>query len=358
MNETTFSFIKEETVDFETVMLNQGPLGNSMDCIRSNCNLDINRSPTIVNDIKEVFSGSIYLDFECKDDPLSVDFDGGNKESTTYNEATNHNPNLDTILDCKIESVKENVNSMHDDSKDFISVQYPLNVKKEFTEQYPQQLSVKNQVRNRKIRKITKLNCPYCAYKGSTWHEKIHVMAVHDQIKPFECKFCDYSANYSSSFKIHTATIHKNLQLHAEMLHSCPYCEHKCRSSHKNSHIMTVHDQIRPFKCKFCEHSATNLYQLKIHNITKHKCKDLQLQGQLIQNCPNCGFKGRAQDKDRHIMAVHDQIRPFQCKFCEYCTTRLQYLKRHNSKTHIQMQVSVNAQQASNNGLPKILHYS
>merc|ERR1719510_2376835 len=87
-------------------------------------------------------------------------------------------------------------------------------------------------------------------------------------------------------------------------IHDCPYCNYKSSSHDINKHIRAVHDQIKP------------------------------LQEQILQGCPYCTFKGTASKKNRHIKDFHDKIRSYQCKFCAYSTTTTMNLKVHNASKH------------------------
>jgi KRAB domain-containing zinc finger protein len=155
--------------------------------------------------------------------------------------------------------------------------------------------------------------CPYCNFKGNLSRKNSHIKTVHDRILQFQCKFCEYSTSKSTDLKSHNATKHEdeNLQPKNQILERCSYCNLQGRLSNKNMHIMTVHDQI------------------------KHKNESLQPKNPIIKSCSFCSFKGRSNHTYRHIMNIHDQIRPFKCKLCEFSAANLFNLKRrHNVNKH------------------------
>lgn len=175
--------------------------------------------------------------------------------------------------------------------------------------------------------------CLHCNFISATSYKThTHMMITHDQIKSFKCKFCDYCSLNLSTLKCHNATMHQN-----EILQSCPFCDLKSFASDYNRHIMTVHDCIRPFQCKLCEYSAHFSRQLKIHMATLHKNDHMEISTPILQSCRYCNFKGSTSAKNSHVKKVHDQLRMFKCTLCNYSTAYPCNLKTHNGSTHLQL---------------------
>jgi KRAB domain-containing zinc finger protein len=207
-------------------------------------------------------------------------------------------------------------------------------------------------------------NCPYCnhcnsvndVYKRSHLTH-IHIKEVQDRILE-NCSYCEYKGSPPNrSMHIMTA--------HDKIMSSCSFCYFKGSPKNKVMHIMTYHDRIRPFKCHSCEYSAAYHTTLKNHTATIHNGQKLrfkmhdcpycnyksspyyinkhiravhdqikQLQEQILKCCPYCTYKGNSSDRNKHIKYVHDRIRFFQCKFCAYSTTMPTKLIIHNASKH------------------------
>ena len=67
---------------------------------------------------------------------------------------------------------------------------------------------------------------------------KKHIETVHEGIKPFKCKTCDYE------------TAHK---------------------PHLKKHVESVHEGFKPFKCTICEYRAGHKSALKTHTKSVHE---------------------------------------------------------------------------------------
>lgn len=83
-------------------------------------------------------------------------------------------------------------------------------------------------------------------------HLKEHIKSVHEQIKKFKCTFCDREFFRKPNFKRHMKTMHMNLQINQET--ECVECGKVFKS--KNSlrkHIKIIHQGISSSKKLYCE---------------------------------------------------------------------------------------------------------
>ena len=90
-------------------------------------------------------------------------------------------------------------------------------------------------------------------------------------------------------------------------------------------HVKSIHEWVR-FACDFVDTQKGNLTR---HVRAVHeKLKDYQ--------CVLCHlFFSQTHNLDRHIAALHDKIRNFVCEVCRKTFTRLNSLHRHEKKQHL-----------------------
>ena len=193
--------------------------------------------------------------------------------------------------------------------------------------------------------------CNSCSKRyGTKGRLQRHIKAVHLQVKDFHCELCDYKASQKSQLDSHMLSKHsedegkfkceecgatfkqkgnltKHQRIHKEdALYKCKYCPASFKQvQHLNYHVHTHHTKEKPItglptidqslfhECKYCNHVYTELAQLQKHNL---KCVD---RSTLPHACNSCskryGTKGGLQ---RHIKAVHLQIKDFHCEHLNY----------------------------------------
>lgn len=93
-------------------------------------------------------------------------------------------------------------------------------------------------------------------------------------------------------------------------------------------HIMTVHEQQRPFQCNVCDRSFGRKGVLKKHVQVVH-------QHSRKFECDVCSISfGLKSDLKRHVQSVHQKKRPFVCNVCPATFARRSDLKRHTLSLH------------------------
>merc|ERR1719266_1280684 len=133
---------------------------------------------TNVNDLPlletEYISNSNYSEFECKDDPLQINFQDSNKWSKQNESVAYLNPNCDWLFDSEIESAGIKIYKISEES---INPPCPINLNPELEEHYPKKVLVHSPARKTNTRKMYKSNskkCHHCHYIGKTSY-RIHV---------------------------------------------------------------------------------------------------------------------------------------------------------------------------------------
>ena len=91
------------------------------------------------------------------------------------------------------------------------------------------------------------------AYTGQSWL-KSHVETVHEGKRPFKCKYCEKSFGIKDTLKIHTEAVHDGLRPYA-----CDSCDHAFYSKqYLRKHVESIHEGKKPKyrspkKCEFCD---------------------------------------------------------------------------------------------------------
>lgn len=101
----------------------------------------------------------------------------------------------------------------------------------------------------------------------------MHVVSVHEGLKPFECQFCGQKFPKKHSMLRHVSLVHDRSQLVAC---TCSICGNEYPSEdHLKTHVLHVHDTTsgpdrRKFPCKIC--GAVYLWRssLQKHYQTQH----------------------------------------------------------------------------------------
>lgn len=93
-------------------------------------------------------------------------------------------------------------------------------------------------------------------------------------------------------------------------------------------HIMTVHEEQKPFRCSVCEMSFGRKGVLKKHVQMVHE-------NSRKFECEICTIPfGLKSDLKRHVQSVHQKKRPFVCDICSASFGRRSDLKRHTLSLH------------------------
>ena len=105
-----------------------------------------------------------------------------------------------------------------------------------------------------------------------------HIKSVHLQIKPLKCDFCEKRFIQTTHLKVHTRTHTK------EKPYPCTYCK-KCFSTKKNlDQHLRVHLKPKKYQCNFCQEGFVRRSDLRLH-IKAHKLQKKNLsQPELVQN--------------------------------------------------------------------------
>jgi len=102
-----------------------------------------------------------------------------------------------------------------------------------------------------------------CSQCEMQFRDVVHLnqhMSVHNGDKPYKCSHCKKGFSKVFDLKVHE-TIHTG-----EKLFACPYCDEKfTHYSSRKGHIVRVHGEVTPYRCKHCGKCFKSNYYLKKH---------------------------------------------------------------------------------------------
>ena len=106
-------------------------------------------------------------------------------------------------------------------------------------------------------------------------------------------------------------------------------CEFKCsRNGHLQRHIKAVHEKLKPYNCDQCKTSFSQNGHLQTHIRDVHE----KLKP---YNCEKCEYKcSQNRDLQKHIQAVHEKLKPYKCDQCETSFSQSSTLQTHIQAVH------------------------
>ncbi|KAL5281399.1 hypothetical protein ACFFRR_005039 [Megaselia abdita] len=242
--------------------------------------------------------------------------------------------------------------------------------------------------KEKKPKKPSKFKCEICPKTFyMEFRFKAHVRE-HMGLVPFECPHCDSGFSTYDSYKAHIKELHENLgvvykctepgctktytrhfslqghlrQKHAEKYgNKKPFMCEECGKTfvHKsalNLHLYSHNEKEKPFPCEQCQKRFTSRSALNQHmlrhtgeknfmcpycGLQKYNKTDLKLhinyhtkERQWPCKYPGCTYVGnRSSAIGRHVRGVHEQIKNYQCKFCDRKFNKKETMK-HHEMTH------------------------
>ncbi|RVE44317.1 hypothetical protein evm_011041 [Chilo suppressalis] len=145
-----------------------------------------------------------------------------------------------------------------------------------------------NQLSKHKLihKKVSK--CTNCQQEFSNERRlRLHVAAVHEKVKPFNCCHCDYTAARKQEMKRH-------LRSHTgDKPYSCDKCQYRFADHNALRRHKKLHSNENLYKCKYCPYTAIQSTIFASHMISKHP----NVSSNDLHRCPFCRFKSLSKDK-------------------------------------------------------------
>lgn len=157
-----------------------------------------------------------------------------------------------------------------------------------------------------------KHKCDYCrsSFK-SKYYLQTHINTVHLNLRQFKCNLCDFATNYRKILKKHINSNHFNSKYH-----KCRLCDFA--ADHEvdlKKHMLSTHPDSKRFECHLCDFATNTKGTLKVHissihfNLKQHKCQF-------------CDFASNYRsDLRKHIDSVHFNLKQHKCSLCDFATS-------------------------------------
>jgi len=170
--------------------------------------------------------------------------------------------------------------------------------------------------------------CPHCSFKGPIGDKNMHIMTVHDQLRPFVCAFCGFTSAKSYNMSIHVKTLHiicLDQNPKATNRQECPYCPFVKDAIRVKRHIFQAHDKM--FQCPTCAYTCGSVKRIKEHRLSIHE-------NVRMYKCKSCEYSTYCLSKlNKHVKCIHENVK-YQCEYCPFNTGYPQTLKKHVQCTH------------------------
>lgn len=177
---------------------------------------------------------------------------------------------------------------------------------------------------------------------------RLHNLAIHLKIKPFECDQCDKKCGSNQALKEH-----KLLHTNSKPL-KCDVCDKSFRQvSCLRRHVLT-HSTETPYTCDVCGKKFTQSQYLKSHqkthtgvkpymcnicgrafayqsDVNRHKIIHTGIKPYL---CEECGARFSDPSSRRRHIKEHQGSKPYRCQMCSETFKRAGQLKAHLSRKH------------------------
>ena len=150
---------------------------------------------------------------------------------------------------------------------------------------------------------------------------KTHVESVHEGKKPFKCDICGSYFAHKGTLKIHVDGVHKLIS------HICELCERsfKCKSG-LNHHKNEFHNMGKLFHCPVCQKTFKRKFEMNAHIRIDHE-------GRKDFICSICTVSfGRKNGLEVHFKSVHEKA--LKCNICDKLFGLKHKLERHVASVH------------------------
>ncbi|XP_076858544.1 zinc finger protein 142 [Brachyhypopomus gauderio] len=152
-----------------------------------------------------------------------------------------------------------------------------------------------------------------------------HVALRHEGLRPFSCRFCDFSTARRHRLDAHES-IHTGVGRHR-----CELCAHTFGTSSKlRLHRQRIHDKRATHFCALCDYKGYNPTDVGRHTLSCHT-------GELLHPCGRCEARFSSEIALRqHCKRTHQTPSSHDCARCDFfCSSRAK-LKDHTQREHPQ----------------------
>ena len=100
--------------------------------------------------------------------------------------------------------------------------------------------------------------CNHCFLESDTL--KKHVLTIHEGVKPFKCKICEDRFADKSGMNRHVKSAHEGKKFECQLCYKLFSAKYTL-----NGHILSVHEKKTPYKCMHCEKEFAYKKKFNLH---------------------------------------------------------------------------------------------
>ncbi|NXU49418.1 ZN142 protein, partial [Turnix velox] len=176
--------------------------------------------------------------------------------------------------------------------------------------------------------KRRRFSCPTCPF---TCHQE-RAMKTHKKrgcvaLGEFRCSSCPFTSKVAKALRLHRKLLHRKHYSKRPQL-QCRQCDFTCKQARcLRQHIRIKHEGVKPHQCHYCEFSTTRRYRLQAHQ-SLHT-------GVGRVSCATCGQTFGTNSKLRiHRLRVHEKTPTHFCPLCDYSSYLQNDITRHVNSCH------------------------
>ena len=144
------------------------------------------------------------------------------------------------------------------------------------------------------------VKCQLCNHNFSASNLRWHILKEHCHNKVTKCSLCEQKFVTKNALKNHVR------QIHLSETSTCSICHKEYTDLYQ--HVKLSHDNIRDYKCSYCEKTFHTNGLLYSHIQSIHLGEKT--------NCPDCKIDISVDNFHRHVKEIHQKIRK-PCPHCE-----------------------------------------
>ncbi|KAF7988628.1 hypothetical protein HCN44_001201 [Aphidius gifuensis] len=167
--------------------------------------------------------------------------------------------------------------------------------------------------------------CDLCNYKTPSLSKLINQhRGIHSDDRPFICEYCGKGFKTNKQLRTHKI-FHKNNN--SNVTYQCNNCQRIFKNLRLlKLHNNTVHNEYKPFKCHYCDYSASTRSVLKLH-LRRHT-------GEKPFSCDQCSYSTGDHNSLRRHKLRHLKLKPYNCHLCNYACIQSSTYKVHLKNKH------------------------
>ncbi|KAF3424218.1 hypothetical protein E2986_01688 [Frieseomelitta varia] len=237
-----------------------------------------------------------------------------NEECNILNEhsLSRHNQNSFSGTQSKNRPFGKISKLISDEQKQIIETYYVVNMSVINSEEVQRNITVADQ---------KKIRCNICGNLYLRMDKcQVHIWG-HLQMKPYQCKACDFATVTVSNVRCHIRKCHLKLRPF-----ECHLCEKRYVTAILLEEHINTHTGARPYKCELCDFAGSSRQTLSYHRAT-HKL--LKVHAAAKYKCTLCPNVYKSSQILKEHLLKHEGIRKYKCNVCEKSFGQQSHLAAH-----------------------------